>query len=110
MSAYKIVITPDAEADLIDLRDYISNVLLARDTARNYIRRIRKEIGTLSEMPARNRLVDDEPWHTYGVRWMIVNNFYVYYRVDESARNVFVLNIVYARRDQLRVLNQIRMD
>ena len=55
MDSYKIIITPDAEEDLVELRNYIADVLLARDTARNYIRTIRKEIATLSEMPATER-------------------------------------------------------
>ena len=44
MDSYKIIITPDAEDDLVELRNYIADVLLARDTARNYVRTIRKEI------------------------------------------------------------------
>ena len=86
MDSYKIIITPDAEEDLFELRNYIADVLLARDTARNYIRTIRKEIATLSEMPAR------------------------YKPIDEDRKQVFVLNVIYARRDQLRMLEQMNID
>ena len=110
MESYKIIITPDAEADLIELRNYISDVLLARDTARGCIRAIGKEIASLSEMPARYRAVDDEPWHSLGIRKVIANNFYVYYRVDESAKRVSVLNVIYAKRDQLRALEHMKID
>ncbi len=110
MDSYKIIITPDAEEDLVELRNYIADVLLARDTARNYIRTIRKEIGSLSELPARYKPVDDEPWHSRGVRRIIVNNFFVYYRIDEEHKRVYILNVIYARRDQLRVLEQMNID
>ena len=110
MDSYKIIITPDAEEDLVELRNYIADVLLARDTARNYIRTIRKEIGSLSELPARYKPVDDEPWHSRGVRRIIVNNFFVYYRIDEEGRRVYILNVIYARRDQLRVIEQMNID
>lgn len=110
MDLYSIIITPDAESDLIELRNYISDVLLARDTARSYIRTIRKEISSLNEMPARYKRVDDEPWHSRGIRRIIANNFYVYYRIDEERKRVYILNIIYARRDQLRVLEQMNMD
>ena len=110
MDLYKIIITPDAEKDLVELRNYIAAVLLARDTARSYIRTIRKEIATLNEMPARYKPVDDEPWHTRGIRRIIANNFYVYYRIDEGNKRVFILNVIYARRDQLRVLEQMNID
>ncbi len=110
MDSYKIIITPDAEEDLVELRNYIADVLLARDTARNYIRTIRKEIGSLSEMPARYKPVDDEPWHSRGIRRIMANNFFVYYRIDEDRKQVFVLNVIYARRDQLRMLEQMNID
>ena len=110
MDSYKIIITPDAEEDLFELRNYIADVLLARDTARNYIRTIRKEIGSLSELPARYMPVDDEPWHSRGIRRIMANNFFVYYRIDEDRKQVFVLNVIYARRDQLRMLEQMNID
>ena len=110
MDSYKIILTPDAEEDLVELRNYIADVLLARDTARNYIRTIRKEIGSLSELPARYKPVDDEPWHSRGIRRIMANNFFVYYRIDEDRKQVFVLNVIYARRDQLRMLEQMNID
>ena len=110
MDAHKIIITPDAEEDLVELRNYIADVLLARDTARNYIRTIRREIGSLSKLPARYKPVDDEPWHSRGVRRIIVNNFFVYYRIDEEHKRVYILNVIYARRDLLRVLEQMSID
>lgn len=110
MDSYKTIITPDAEEDLFELRNYIADVLLARDTARNYIRTIQKEIGSLSELPARYKPVDDEPWHSRGIRRIMANNFFVYYRIDEDRKQVFVLNVIYARRDQLRMLEQMNID
>ena len=110
MDAYEIVITPDAESDLWELRNYIADVLMAPDTAISYIRSIRREIAALSELPARYKSVDEEPWHSRGIRNMISNNFYVYYRIDESVRRVYILNVIYFRRDQLRALVHMRMD
>ena len=110
MEPYEIIITPDAEDDLVGLRNYIADVLLASDTARSYIRTIRKEIASLSELPARYKPVDDEPWHSRGVRRIIANNFFVYYRIDEENKKVFILNVIYARRDQLRVLEQMNIE
>ena len=90
MDSYEIIMTDDATADLIELRDYIAEVLLAPETALSYIRAIRAEISTLSEMPARIRTVDDEPWHSRGIRRIIAKNFYVYYRIDESSKRVYI--------------------
>ena len=110
MSDYRIIVTPDAIRDLTELRDYIADVLLAPETALAYIQTIRREIGGLARMPARNRCVDQEPWHSRGVRKINVKNFYVYYRIDEPAGAVFVLNVIYARRDQLKALSHMKLD
>lgn len=110
MPDYRIIITPDASRDLTELRDYIAGVLLAPEIALAYIQILRREIGSLSRMPARNRLMDEEPWHSLGVRKIIVKNFYVYYRIDEPESTVYVLNVIYARRDQLKALSHMKSD
>lgn len=107
MNRYEVVLTPDAVSDLVELRDYIARVLLAPDTALRYTRAIREEIAALETMPARFALLPDEPWRSRGIRRMTVKNFLVYYRVDEDALRVFVLNVIYARRDQLKVLSEL---
>lgn len=110
MAEYRIILTPDAIRDLNGLRDYIADVLCAPDTALRYIQTIRREIGALARMPARNRPMDEEPWHSRGVRKIIVKNFYVYYRIDEATSTVYVLNVIYARREQLKALSHVRLD
>ena len=47
MDSYEIIMTPDATTDLVELRDYIADILLVPDTALSYIRAIRKEISKL---------------------------------------------------------------
>mgnify|MGYP002862585366 CR=1 FL=1 len=109
MDPFEIIITPDAEADLIELRNYIADVLLAPETALSYIRSIRKEIASLSEMPGRVKPVDEEPWHSRGLRKIIAENFYVYFRIDETIHRVYILNVIYSKRDQLKMMGHIRI-
>ena len=110
MPDYRIIITPDAIEDLTELKDYIADVLLAPDTALKYIQTIRREIGSLERMSARHKCVDFEPWHSRSVRKIIVKNFYVYYRIDDPAGTVYVLNVIYARRDQLKALTHKKLE
>ena len=110
MKPDEIIMTPDATADLVELRDYIADVLLVPDTALSYIRAIREEISKLSEMPGRIKPVDDEPWHSKGIRKTMAKNFYVYYRIDEDANQVYILNVIYSKCDQLRQLAQMKLD
>ena len=50
-----------------------------------------------------------EPWHSRGVRKISAKNFYIYYRPDEVSGRVYVLNVIYAKRDQLKVLNKMNL-
>ena len=94
MGSYRIIVTPDANANLAELRFYIAYILMAPDAALRLIRLIRKEIASLKKLPARIAPVNEEPWHSRGVRKIIVKNFYVYYRIDEPAGTVFVLILI----------------
>ena len=109
MEPYDIIITPDAEADLLELRNYIADVLLVPDTALSYIKAIQKEIATLTEMPERIKPVDEEPWHSRGLRKIIAKNFYVYFRIDEPTKRVYILNVIYDQRDQLKQMGRIKI-
>ena len=110
MNSYEIIMTPDATTDLVELRDYIADVLLVPDTALSCIRAIREEISKLSEMPGRIKPVDDEPWHSRGIREIMAKNFYVYYRIDEETKRVYIMNVIYNKRDQLRQLANMKLD
>lgn len=54
MDEYEIILTPDAEEDLLELRNYIAGVLFSPDTALEYVRAIQKEIASLAQFPARS--------------------------------------------------------
>ena len=110
MDLYEIIITPDAADDLSGLRSYIADALLAPDTARAYLDMLYMEMKNLSTLPKRSKYIDDEPWHSRGIRKIIVKNFVIYYRVEEFTMRVYILNVIYARRDQLRMLAQIKID
>ena len=110
MDFYEIIMTPDALDNLTELCDYITDVLLVPDTALPCICAIREEINKLSEMPESNKTVDDEPWHSRGIREIMAKNFYIYYRIDEDSKRVYILNIIYTKRDQLRRLAQMKFD
>ena len=110
MQTYKIIMTPDATDDITELSRYIAKNLLAPETALSYVRAIRQEIAKLSEMPGIYKPVDDEPWHSRGIRKFLVKNSFVYYRIDEEAGTVYILNIIYSARDQLRALSEMKLD
>ena len=109
MKSYEIIITPDAEADLIAIRDYIADVLLVPKIARNYLRTIRSEMEKLTYMASSIAPIEQEPWHSKGVRKISAKNFYIYYRPDDITGKVYILNVIYAKSDQLRALKNLKL-
>lgn len=104
---YKVKLTDHAVAQLEEAVIYISKVLQASTVAKHWAARVKKELASLSTMPARYPLTEEEPWHTEGIHKMSVENFLVYYWIDEEKKIVWITAIVYARRDQLRVLREM---
>ncbi len=76
---FEVIITPDAEQDLNELDDYITYNLMAPDTAVCYIREIYHKLSELKNSPKRFRLVEEEPWHSRGIRRMNALNFAVFF-------------------------------
>ena len=109
MKTYEIYITPDAEADLYEIKSYIAYTLLVPDIAIRYIQSIHKEMEKLTYMASSLAPVDPEPWHSRGIRKISAKNFYIYYLPDDDSGKVYILNIIYAKRDQLKALKNMRL-
>lgn len=102
---YVVRYAQDALDDLRDIYSYIAHELLVPETATRQVERIRKEVRSLDFMPARYALVEWEPWHSMGLRQLPVNNFIVYYLIDDEAGTVTVVRIFYGSRDIKGVVN-----
>ena len=94
-AAYQPIKSNDPEAlDALRKRySYIAFKLKAPDTAKNQAKRIREEIRSLDFMPGRYALVDFEPWKSRNTHKVTVNNYVVFYAVDEDTTTVTVSRI-----------------
>ena len=104
---YEVRITLQAQAHLREIRDYIAQELLAPEAAKSTIQRLGTAIASLSQMPKRAPLMDEEPWRSEGVRVRVVKNFLIYFWVNEAEKAVQIIAVIYARRDQTSVLSQL---
>ena len=104
---YEVRITLQAQAHLREIRDYIAQKLLAPEAAKNTVQRLGTVMASLSQMPQRVPLIEEEPWRSEGVRVRAVRNFLIYFWVNEAEKTVQVIAVIYARRDQTSVLSQL---
>ncbi|MFW6306292.1 MAG: type II toxin-antitoxin system RelE/ParE family toxin [Bacillota bacterium] len=104
MSSYDINITKPAEKDLYEIARYIANELLDYDKAAEVVDKIANEIYKLEEMPYRNHIVDDERLASERIRKFIIDNYIVFYVIDEEKKKVTIVRILYNRRNWIDFL------
>lgn len=97
--SYNVIYSSEALEDLKDIYAYIAYELQVPDTAKNQVNRIRKEVRSLDFMPLRYTIVDWEPWKGLGMHKVSIDNFVVFYTVDDDSMTVAIIRIVYGGRD-----------
>lgn len=97
--SYHVIYSLEALEDIKDIYAYIAYELKVPDTAKNQVNRIRKEVRSLDLMPSRYSIVDWEPWRTMKLHKVPVDNYLVFYMVDNNSMIVTIVRIVYCGRD-----------
>ena len=107
MDEYKVKITPQASAQMLEIFSYISDTLKEQVIAERLLQDLQKSILSLNTMPKRVALVEEEPWRSYGIHKMPVKNFLVYFWINEEMKEVHITAVIYGKRDQLEQLKQM---
>ena len=107
MDEYKVKVTRQAKEHLALIREYIATELKEPIIAKRILELLKSEMMSLQTMPYRVKLIGEQPWCELGFRRIRVKNYYVYFCVDESRKEVQILAVIYVRRDQARQLEQL---
>lgn len=99
MSEWKVIVTPEFKQEFKNIYSYIAEVLLAPETAKKYTTQIINQVERLNEMPHKFSLIEKEPWHSRGLRKLIVNNYVIFYMPNEKTNEVVVFHIFYGGRN-----------
>lgn len=110
MKTYTVRITRQAREHLRGIKSYIAEELLAPDAAKNTMAVLKREIKSLSRMPERVKLTEEEPWGSEGIHRMRVKNYYVYFWIDEDNSKVQVTSVIYGARDQTAQLELMELE
>ncbi len=95
MSEWTVVYTEQAERDLRSIFEYIAFSLLEPEIAKNQSQRIMDVVAKLNEMPLRHHLYEKEPWHSKGLRVLLIDNFLAFYLPVEEKTTVAVIRIMF---------------
>lgn len=107
---YTVKITSQAEEQIQETIYYITHELKAPNAALHLLDTLENSIASLSDYPQRVTLIDEEPWHTKGIRRLPVKNFLIYFWIDDANMKVQITALIYGKRDQLRQLSQMELE
>jgi toxin ParE1/3/4 len=102
---YEVITTNQADDDLRGVYEYIAFELLSPDSAAGQLDRLEEHIIGLEHFPEKFKAYEKEPWHSRGLRVMPVDNYLVFYILDNETGIVTVIRVMYAGRnvdDQLK--------
>ena len=101
---YKIVYYPASLGDLEGIADYIANTLFAPQAAKNLLAKMESSIASLAAFPLSGTLMKEGEGLDFVYRWLRVENYMIFYTVDENAQTVMIMRVLYAAADYLSVL------
>ena len=104
MNKYKIQFSKDARKDLIDIYSYIKYNLQELAIAKKLLKKIKEEIYKLEDNPTIYAIIKDEIMKKREIRKIKVNNYIVFYKVEEKNKIVEIIRIMYSRRNWTKIL------
>ena len=110
METYEIRIVESAEQDLNQIFGYIADTLHEPEAAARLLVSFREAIDSLRQLPFRQRPLQEEPYAALGVRRLLVGNYIVFYSAAEGNSVVYILRVLYKRREWQTLLEYDQTD
>lgn len=99
MDKYKVKISPRAIRELDSIYKYIANEKLAPENAKGQVGRIKKAILNLGTFPQSHQQRNEGRYAGKGYRQLLVDNYIVIFRIDETNKIVYIVTIQYEGRN-----------
>lgn len=97
----RILFSPQAKSDLVEIGDYIAFQLRNKPAAKGVITRIREQIFSLVQFPESGTPIQFSG-SNFVYRYVVCGNYMIFYHLTENA--VYIDRILYGRRDYLSIL------
>ena len=105
---FGFVLTEAAESDIDEILAYIAEDLSNPTAASSFADELEQKIDVVCKTPKSGRPVENEFLRRNDVRRFLVGNYIAYYIIDEVAKNIVILRMVYGGRDQDKILKDIK--
>ena len=94
-----MIIEVPAISDMDGIFGYIANILKEPGIAGHIYKSIESAIFSLRQFPMRHAVIEDEPFFSNNIRKMPVENYIVFYTVDNISKKIHILRVIHSRRD-----------
>jgi toxin ParE1/3/4 len=98
----KINISPLAQNDLLEIKEYVTNELVNTSAAIKIVKKILDRILELENFPQMGANLSAIVKFDTKYRYLVCDSYLIFYRYEEQS--VFVDRVLYAKRDYLKVL------
>ena len=102
----KIVFTDTAKSDLRELAVYLAEVSKDRDLAIRFVKRLQEKTKVLEDFPQSGAVPRDRVLKSNGYRYLVHDDYLIFYHYDEEKNVVYILSIFNSKRDYMRVMRK----
>ena len=106
-SKYQYHFTKKAESDLDEILSYISIELSNPDAAASFLKDLQTVLTSICSVPKIGRIVKNEFLPDKEIRKSLVGNYVLYYLPDTEEKSIYVLRILYSRRNLDELVREI---
>ncbi len=102
-------LTQKASADLNEIVGYIAVKLSNPKAASDFVDKLEKCIDEIRNFPEIGTLVINDFMPNMAVRKRFVDNYIIYYLPDNTAGTIYILRIIYSKRNMDEILQQLNI-
>ncbi len=104
---YSFTFTEKAEEDLDGILQYISDELSNPTAASGLAQRIFECIDNVRAFSESGLIVENDFLSDKSIRKVLVENYSIYYKADDNLKTIYIIRLVYSKRDVNEVLKQL---
>lgn len=101
---YNVLVTDSADLELDEILSYISAQLQNPSAATAFANEVLSVYEALEHTPYMYELAHDARLHLMGYHKVVIKNYIMLYRIDEDAKDVYILHFFYGARQYEKLI------
>lgn len=102
---YNVRLSAAAKEDILRNADYIELVLKIPSAAGHFLDETEEKLRSLSEFPERSPLVRDKLLASWGIRFLPVMNYMMFYQIREEQKTVYIVRVLHGKSNWSAILS-----